>query len=132
MQFNGTYDEYSDYVRTPEYEKIITKTDENLQNKAPDHQDSEVKESWIQSKEEKARRRKNEQILSSAEDEISKMESRLADIDSELEKDSVSCDYTLLETLITERESIKRRIDELYVIWDTAHTALIDLDKHTS
>ena len=72
----------------------------------------------LESKEEKSRRRKLERLLTLNEEEISKTEERLADIEKEMSSEAVQSDHVALTALLEEQTHLKSGLEELYVAWE--------------
>ena len=75
------------------------------------------KQERMESKGDKTKRRKQEKQLEETEKDIEKLESRLSEIEAEMSGESVQSDHILLTVLVEEQETLKNRLDELYLLW---------------
>jgi ATP-binding cassette subfamily F protein 3 len=71
----------------------------------------------LESKEEKARKRKLEKQLAETEKEIGTIEQRLSEIDEEMTDPATQSDHVKLTALLDEQNTLKARLDELYDLW---------------
>lgn len=78
---------------------------------------SSSKQERLESKEEKARKRKLERQLAETEKEIETLEARLLEIETEMAAESAQSDHVLLTGLLEEQGRHKNRLDELYPLW---------------
>lgn len=79
---------------------------------------SENKLSWQQQKEEQARERKRQNDLKKTEEEISRLEARIDEIDNLLTKEDIYTDVAKLMELNKERKEIESRLEDLLVAWE--------------
>ena len=79
---------------------------------------SETKLDWKSQKEEQARLRKRQNDLKKTEDEIHQLETRDGEIDIALGKEEIFTDVPKLMELNKEKETIKQRLEELYMLWE--------------
>jgi len=79
---------------------------------------SETKLDWKAQKEEQARLRKRQNELKKTEDEIHKLETRDGEIDGLLGKEEIFTDVSKLVELNNEKETIRKRLEELYELWE--------------
>ena len=78
----------------------------------------------IESKEERAKKRKLEKQLAACESGINTIEARLAAIDEEMSRESVQCDHVLLSGLSSEKLELDSRLEKLYGEWAEASEQL--------
>lgn len=81
------------------------------------HTMSAAKQVHLESKEERARKRKLEKQLASCEDEINRAEARLAAIDQEMSREDALSDHVLLTALHNEQTELESRLEQLYQQW---------------
>ncbi|RFZ77545.1 ABC transporter ATP-binding protein [Lacrimispora amygdalina] len=78
---------------------------------------SGIKLDWKAQKEEQARIRKRQNELKKTEEEIHKLETRDGEIDELLVKEEIFTDVPKLMELNQEKETISKRLEELYELW---------------
>lgn len=78
---------------------------------------SQAKLSHLESKEEKARKRKLEKQLADCEEKISSAEKRSSDISNEMSLESAQSDHILLEALHSEKLELESCLESLYDTW---------------
>ena len=71
----------------------------------------------LESKEERARKRKLKKMLAECEGEINRTEARLAAISEEMSREDALSDHVLLAALHSEQTELERRLEELYRQW---------------
>ncbi len=79
---------------------------------------SDSKLDWKAQKEEQARLRKRENDLKKCEETISKLEARLAEIDTEMSDPAIGTQVLRLQDLTKEQASINEQLEELYEKWE--------------
>jgi ATP-binding cassette subfamily F protein 3 len=79
---------------------------------------SAAKQEHLESKEEKARKRKLEKQLNLCENEIKSVETRLSDIDKEMFDEASQSDHILLTKLSNEKAELEDRLEKLYEQWE--------------
>jgi ATP-binding cassette subfamily F protein 3 len=105
--YKGGYQFYLDHRRT----QTIAESDDKSRTI------SLSKQEHIETKEERARRRKLEKQLASCETEISKTEARLASISDEMSREDALSDHVLLSALHNEHLELETRLEQLYNEW---------------
>ena len=80
--------------------------------------ETEVKLDWKAQKEEQARIRKRQNDLKKVEDEIHKLETRDGEIDELLSQEEIYTDVARLVELNNEKESLQKKLEELYEAWE--------------
>lgn len=120
MTKNGLEDYHGDYQYYVEHRRESLPADETTNNQSV----SESKKDHIQSKEERARKRKLEKQLAACEKEIKKVESRLAKISDEMGEEAVQCDHLELTALVNEQSELESRLEHLYEEWTNASEQL--------
>jgi len=78
---------------------------------------SASKQEHLESKEDRARKRKLEKQLASCEDEINRTEARLAAIAQEMSCEDALSDHVLLTALHNEQTELESRLEQLYQQW---------------
>ncbi|MDF2887730.1 MAG: transporter related protein [Lacrimispora sp.] len=78
---------------------------------------SDTKLDWKAQKEEQAKIRKRQNELKKTEEEIHKLETRDGEIDELLVKEEIFTDVPKLMELNQEKETISKRLEELYELW---------------
>jgi len=106
--YRGDYTFYLEHRRQPQDESAG-----NGQNLTASKQERQ------ENKEEKARRRKLEKQLASCEDEISRTETRLSEIEAEMSRDTALSDHVLLSSLHSEQLELENKLEKLYSDWET-------------
>ncbi len=109
---DGNYSFYLNYKSKPE------------KYGAPDVQEkaSAAKQEFLESKEEKAKQRRLEKQLADTENEITTSEERLKKIDEEMLRANEDCDHVKLMQLHVEQQSLTKRLEELYELWEELET----------
>lgn len=105
--YKGSYQYYLDHRRIP----AMTESDDKNRSV------SASKQEHIETKEERARRRKLEKQLASCEAEISKTEARLAFISDEMSREDSLSDHVLLSELHNEQLTLESHLEQLYKEW---------------
>ena len=111
---NSLNDYKGDYSYYLEHRKDL----ETSSDEVPEASISGSKLERLESKEEKSRRRRLEKLLTQNEEEISKTEKRLADIESEMSGEAIQSNHVALTALLDEQTHLKSRLDELYHEWE--------------
>jgi len=119
LEFNGksVFDYKSDYPNYLEYRNKIKKAMQHegkLTRKV-----SASKLEHMESKEEKARKRKLEKQLNETEHEIEEIESRLETIKNEMQREDIQSDHIKLLDFHDEYNKLNKRLEELYIIWES-------------
>jgi ATP-binding cassette subfamily F protein 3 len=105
--YKGGYQYYLDHRRIPASVQSDDKT------KAV----SVSKQEHIETKEERARRRKLEKQLATCEAEINRAEARLSEISDEMSREDALSDHVLLSALHNEQLELEKRLEQLYEEW---------------
>ena len=105
--YKGGYQYYLDHRRI----STMMESDEKSRSV------SVSKQERMETKEERARRRKLEKQLASCEAEISKTEARLASISDEMSREDALSDHLLLSELHNEQLALETRLEQLYSEW---------------
>jgi ATP-binding cassette subfamily F protein 3 len=119
LEFNGKsiFDFKADYSHYLEYRNRIKKT---LQHEGKlTRKVSASKIEHMESKEEKARKRKLEKRLNETEHEIEEVENRLETISHEMERKDIQSDHIKLLDFHNEYNKLNKRLEELYNIWES-------------
>ena len=118
-EFKGSYDEYTAY-------KMQTKAAQKATEKAIEHAtsptlstNSEHKESYYRSKEERAQDAKRRTRIKKIEDEIAALEDEDARLNAELALPEVTANFALLTQKCNRLEEIKTKLDSLYEEYET-------------
>ena len=114
-EFAGSYDEYTAYKTQV---KAAQKTVERVPSPT-ENQNSEHKESYYRSKEERAQDAKRRTRIKKIEDEISQLEQEDAQLNEDLAKPEVTADFSLLTQKCNRLEEIKTKLDALYEEYET-------------
>ncbi len=104
--YKGDYAYYLDHRRL-----TASQSDEGSQEL------SASKQEHLESKEEKARRRKLHKRLAKCEREINVAEARLTEIEEEMSREDALSDHVLLTSLHDEQLSLEKRLEQLYIEW---------------
>jgi len=81
--------------------------------KSVDSEPSNAKMSYLQSKEEKAKKRRLKALMAKLEKQIAEAEESIAKIDTELENPVVAGDFSKVSELAKQREELSQKLDEL-------------------
>lgn len=123
VNYIGGYDYYLE--KKEELTKVYAPF-ENSSTAAPSpDSESAAKSDWKQQKEEQARQRKLQNDLQKAEEEISRLEARNAEIDELLAQEEIYTNVTKCMELNTEKEQLTQKLDELFVLWEELGDALL-------
>ena len=109
--FTGNYDDYTDY-KTASKETVVPTT-------PTPKKDSEQKESFYRTKEERAAEAKRRTRIKKIEEEISALEEEESTINGELALPEVTSNFALLTAKCNRLEEIKQKLDELYAEYET-------------
>ncbi len=113
--FTGNYDEYTAYKAALKAEQTS-----NDRNPAPPLlKNSEHKESYHRTKEERAADARRQTRIKKIEAEISALETEEADVNAALSDPAVTANFPLLTEKCNRLEQIKNRLDELYTEYET-------------
>lgn len=121
MDYRGDYIYYLDHRRLP--------ADQSDRN---DQELSASKQEHLESKEEKARRRKLEKQLSTCENEISMTETRLIEIEAEMNCEKALSDHVLLSALHNEQIELESLLEQLYSDWSSYEEQMENLQETTT
>ena len=121
VNYIGNYDYYLEKKDelTRAYASVSAQNASGAARTAPAPQASESKLSWQEQKEQQARERKRKNDLKKAEDEISRLEDRNAQIDHEMTLEEVYSNSVKCQELTAERAENEARLEELYELWET-------------
>ncbi|NLV35700.1 MAG: ABC-F type ribosomal protection protein [Clostridiaceae bacterium] len=86
---------------------------------------SSAKQEHLDSKEEKARRRKLDKQLATCEKEISSIEARITELSEEMSRNDALSDHVLLSALHEEQLDLEKRLEQLYADW-SAYTEEVE------
>ncbi len=78
---------------------------------------SASKQEHLESKEEKARKRKLDKRLATCEKDINDAEARLVEIEEEMSGENALSDHVLLTALHEEQLELEKRLEQLYIEW---------------
>ncbi|MBQ8343144.1 MAG: ABC transporter, partial [Clostridia bacterium] len=109
-EFKGAYDEYTAY-------KMQTKAAQKAVERVPSpalSTNSEHKESYYRSKEERAQDAKRRTRIKKIEDEIAALEEEDESLNADLASPEVTANFALLTEKCNRLEEIKNKLDELY------------------
>lgn len=118
--YRGDYAYYLSHRRLPADQ--ADKNDQTL---------SASKQEHIESKEEKAKRRKLDKQLSSCEAEINTTETRLSEIEAEMNCEKALSDHVLLSALHNEQIELESRLELLYSDWSSYEEQIESLPETT-
>lgn len=113
--FTGSYDEYAAY-------KNALKTEPSAAQRIPASDfstNSEHKESYYRTKEERAEQARKRTRIKKIEDEIDTLESEETELNASLADPAVTGNFSLLTEKCNRLETIKTRLDELYAEYET-------------
>lgn len=113
MSENGLEDYRGDYLFYLDHRRQTAAVQADGSSQTP----SASKQERLESKEEKARKRKLERQLSVCESGISAAESRLAEIAGEMSGEAALSDHVLLTRLHNEQLELESRLEQLYRDW---------------
>lgn len=113
MTDRGIEDYKGGYQFYLEHRRITSVSDPDDKGKAV----SASRQEHIETKEERARRRKLEKQLAACEAEISRTETRLAEISEEMSREDALSDHVLLADLHNEQLELESRLEQLYTQW---------------
>lgn len=116
--YRGDYTYYLDHRRLPD-----NQADGNSRTL------SASKQEHLESKEEKARRRRLEKLLAACESEISTTETRLTEINVEMNCENALSDHVLLAALHNEQIELESRLERLYGDWSSYEEQLESLQE---
>lgn len=105
--YNGGYGFYLEHRKTMEAN----------QAEARERTATASKLEHLESKEERARKRKLRKMLAECENEINRAEARLAEISEEMSREDALSDHVLLAALHGEQTELENRLEELYRQW---------------
>ncbi len=118
--YKGDYAYYLDHRRLP-----ADQADKN------DQELSVSKQEHLESKEEKAKKRKLEKQLSLCEVEINTTETRLTEIETEMNCEKALSDHVLLSALHNEQIELEGRLEQLYSDWSSYQEQMESLQETT-
>ncbi len=114
-EFKGTYDEYTAYKMQA---KTIQKSVER-DTPSTEKQNSEHKENYYRTKEERAQDAKRRTRIKKIEDEISSLEEEDELLNADLATPEVTANFALLSEKCNRLEEIKNKLDALYEEYET-------------
>ncbi len=114
IEYLGDYDYY--LKKRDEFHITFALEDETVSKE--NAKNTASKEAFSKSKEEKARKQKNERLLKKTEEEIEALEKSLKEIESEFEKPENMTNSLLLTELSKKQEEIKATLEGLYLEWE--------------
>ncbi|MDQ2084899.1 ABC-F family ATP-binding cassette domain-containing protein [Herbivorax sp. ANBcel31] len=112
INYKGNYQDflsYRDKINTFEQKK--EDTDENL---------SSAKLQHLASKEEKSRKRRLEKLVLNTEEEISIVENRLNEINTQMQSEEIITDHVKLMDFQKEHDELNQKLEKLYETWEAA------------
>ena len=110
INYIGNYDYY--------LEKKNTSGNETLTAEKKNTEESISKLDWKQQKEQLAQVRKLENEFKRVEETISKLEERSGVLDYEMALPENAVNVPVLQSFLSEKESIQKELEELYLRWD--------------
>lgn len=122
VNYPGNYDYYLEKKEDAERAQLGTALQDNSQNTAKEAPGNKL--NWQQQKEEQARLRKIENELKKTEAEIEQLETRNAEIDSQLQDPANGTNIQLLQELSKEHEANGNRLEELMEQWEALSDTL--------
>ena len=122
VNYPGNYDYYLEKKEDAERAQLGTALQDNSKNTAKEAPGNKL--SWQQQKEEQARLRKIENELKKTEAEIEQLETRNAEIDSQLQDPANGTNIQLLQELSKEHEANGNRLEELMEQWEALSDTL--------
>ena len=119
-EFTGTYEEYAAFkAQAKEAAKNTTKIDGNSVPAPSVPKNSDNKESYYRSKEERAQDAKRRTRIKKIEEEISALEAEDAELNASLADPEVTGNFALLSEKCNRLEEIKNLLDTLYNEYET-------------
>ena len=106
--YRGDYSYYLDHRRLQE-----------SQSEGSSRTLSASKQEHLESKEEKAKKRRLEKLLAACESEINATETRLTEISTEMSCEKALSDHVLLAALHNEQTDLESRLEQLYSNWSS-------------
>lgn len=122
VNYPGNYDYYLEKKEDAERAQLGTALQDNNKNTAKEAPGNKL--NWQQQKEEQARLRKIENELKKTEAEIEQLETRNAEIDSQLQDPANGTNIQLLQELSKEHEANGNRLEELMEQWEALSDTL--------
>ncbi len=122
VNYPGNYDYYLEKKEDAERAQLGTALQDNSKNTAKEALGNKL--NWQQQKEEQARLRKIENELKKTEAEIEQLETRNAEIDSQLQDPANGTNIQLLQELSKEHEANGNRLEELMEQWEALSDTL--------
>lgn len=122
VNYPGNYDYYLEKKEDAERAQLGTALQDNSKNTAKEAPGNKL--NWQQQKEEQARLRKIENELKKTEAEIEQLETRNAEIDSQLQDPANGTNIQLLQELSKEHEANGNRLEELMEQWEALSDTL--------
>jgi len=114
--YRGDYAYYLDHRKLPD-----------IQADGNSRAMSASKQEHLESKEEKAKKRRLEKLLAACESEINAAETRLTEINAEMNCENALSDHVLLEALHNEQIELESRLEQLYSNWSAYEEQLESL-----
>lgn len=122
VNYPGNYDYYLEKKEDAERAQLGTALQDKSKNTAKEAPGNKL--NWQQQKEEQARLRKIENELKKTEAEIEQLETRNAEIDSQLQDPANGTNIQLLQELSKEHEANGNRLEELMEQWEALSDTL--------
>lgn len=122
VNYPGNYDYYLEKKEDAEMAQLGAALQDNNKNTAKEAPGNKL--NWQQQKEEQARLRKIENELKKTEAEIEQLETRNAEIDSQLQDPANGTNIQLLQELSKEHEANGNRLEELMEQWEALSDTL--------
>ncbi len=120
INYIGNYDYYLE--KREELAKVYLS--EEPKKEKTDSAKAEVKMDWQEQKAKQAQIRKIENALKKAEEEIERLETRVAEIDEECALPENATNSAKLGELVKEQEECNKRLEELYEEWENLSVQL--------
>ena len=114
-EFKGSYEEFTSYkMQAKATQKTVERDTSPMQK-----QNSEHKENYYRSKEERAQDAKRRTRIKKIEDEIASLEEENERLNAELATPEITANFALLTEKCNRLEEIKNKLDELYEEYET-------------
>lgn len=116
QQFTNYIGNYDYYLEKQVIETSTLSSEQS--NNAEVTNDSTLKNDWKTQKEEQAKQRKRENDLKKCEQEITSLEQRQSEIETEMQLPDVATNVSKLQILTKEQANIQDKLDILYAQWE--------------
>lgn len=116
QQFTNYIGNYDYYLEKQVVETSTLSSEQS--NNAEVTNDSTLKNDWKTQKEEQAKQRKRENDLKKCEQEITSLEQRQSEIETEMQLPDVATNVSKLQILTKEQANIQDKLDILYTQWE--------------